>query len=45
MNLNALFTRIARGGSNTRRRGRRTNRPRGEGSGLIPTVRSLFKRR
>ena len=45
MGLNDMLSRVARGGANTRRRTRRTNRPRGEGKGLIPAVRSLFKRR
>ncbi len=45
MKLNGLLNRLARGGANTRGRRRRSNRPRGEGMGLIPVVRSLFKRR
>jgi hypothetical protein len=45
MNLNGLLNRVARGGSNTRRKSRRSNRPRGEGKGLIPVVRSVFRRR
>ncbi len=45
MNLNGLLNRVARGGRNTRGRGRRSNRPRGEGMGLIPVVRSIFRRR
>jgi hypothetical protein len=40
-----LFQRIAGGGANQSGRGRRSNRPRGEGRGLISTVRSLFGRR
>jgi hypothetical protein len=39
-----ILRKVARGGSNSKRRGRRSNRPRGEGRGLIDTVRSLFKR-
>jgi hypothetical protein len=45
MGLNEMLSRVARGGPNTRRRTRRSNRPRGEGKGLIPVVRSLFRRR
>jgi hypothetical protein len=45
MNLNRLLNSVARGGANTRGRSRRSNRPRGEGRGLIPVVRSIFKRR
>jgi hypothetical protein len=45
MGLNDMLSRLARGGDNKRRRIRRSNRPRGEGQGLIPVVRSLFKRR
>jgi hypothetical protein len=44
MGLNDVLSKVARGGSNTKRRGRRSNRPRGEGKGLIPAVRSIFKR-
>ena len=44
MGLNDVLSKVARGGSNTKRRGRRSNRPRGEGRGLIDTVRALFKR-
>ena len=45
MNLNRLLNMVARGGANTRGRSRRSNRPRGEGMGLIPIVGRLFRRR
>jgi hypothetical protein len=45
MALNDMLSRVARGGKNTKRRPRRSNRPRGEGSGVIPSVRRLFRRR
>jgi hypothetical protein len=45
MGLNDVLSKVARGGSNTKRRGRGSNRPRGEGKGLIPVVRKLFGRR
>jgi hypothetical protein len=45
MGLSEMLKGVARGGSNTRRRGRRSNRPRGEGMGLIPVVKRLFSRR
>jgi hypothetical protein len=45
MNLNNILSKVARGGSNQQRRGRRSNRPRGEGRGLVSTARSLFRRR
>jgi hypothetical protein len=45
MAINDILSRVARGGANTRRRQRRSNRPRGEGIGLIPLVRRLFGRR
>jgi hypothetical protein len=45
MALNDMLARVARGGPNTRGRRRRSNRPRGEGRGLIASVRALFKRR
>jgi len=45
MGLNDALKRVARGGSNTRRRGRKSNRPRGEGFGLIPAVKRVFGRR
>jgi hypothetical protein len=45
MGLNDMLSRVARGGANTKRRGRRSNRPRGEGIGLIPLVRRVFRRR
>jgi len=44
MGLNDILARVARGGNNTKRRQRRSNRPRGEGIGLIPVVRRLFRR-
>jgi hypothetical protein len=44
MGLNDILTRVARGGPNQRGRRRGSNRPRGEGRGLIATVRSLFRR-
>ena len=37
--------RFARGGRNQRGRFRRSNRPRGEGAGLIDTVKRLFGKR
>ena len=40
-----LLQRLASGGPNTRGRGRRSNRPRGEGAGLIDSVRALFRRK
>jgi hypothetical protein len=45
MNFNRILNTVARGGSNQRGRKRRSNRPRGEGAGLIPVVRKLFRRR
>ena len=39
-----LLGRLAGGGANQRGRRRRSNRPRGEGRGLIDSVRSLFGR-
>jgi hypothetical protein len=45
MALNDLLKRFARGGSNTRGRSRRSNRPRGEGIGLVPVVKRLFGRK
>jgi hypothetical protein len=39
-----LLQRLAGGGANARGRGRRSNRPRGEGAGLIDSVRALFRR-
>jgi hypothetical protein len=44
MNLNDMLTRVARGGPNSRGRRRGSNRPRGEGAGLIPTVSAIFGR-
>jgi hypothetical protein len=35
---------LASGGTNQRGRRRRSNRPRGEGRGLIDSVRALFRR-
>jgi hypothetical protein len=40
-----LLKRIAGGGVNQRGRRRRSNRPRGEGRGLIDSVRALLGRR
>jgi hypothetical protein len=40
-----LIERIAGGGPNQRGRRRRSNRPRGEGRGLIDSVRALVGRR
>jgi len=45
MALNDKLRGIARGGANARGRRRGSNRPRGEGRGLISSVRALFKRR
>ncbi len=45
MALNDILARVARGGPNQRGRRRRSNRPRGEGRGLIDSVRAIFKRR
>jgi hypothetical protein len=45
MAINDLLARVARGGPNSRGRRRGSNRPRGEGRGLIATVRALFNRR
>ena len=46
MALNDMLRRLARGGTNARGgRRRRSNRPRGEGRGLIDSVRAMFKRR
>jgi hypothetical protein len=45
MALNDMLTRLARGGRNQRGRRRRSNRPRGEGRGLIDSVRAIFGRR
>lgn len=45
MSLQNLMTRVARGGANTRGRPRRSNRPRGEGIGLIDSIKRLFGRR
>jgi hypothetical protein len=45
MALNDILKGVARGGRNQRGRRRGSNRPRGEGRGLIPTVRAIFKRR
>jgi hypothetical protein len=45
MSIQSLVTRIARGGSNTRRRSRRSNRPRGEGRGFVDSVKRLFGKR
>jgi hypothetical protein len=39
-----LLGRLAGGGPNQRGRRRRSNRPRGEGRGLIDSVRALFSR-
>jgi hypothetical protein len=41
---NGLLRRIAGGGVNQRGRRRGSNRPRGEGRGLIDSVRALFGR-
>jgi hypothetical protein len=38
------LARLAGGGANQRGRKRRSNRPRGEGRGLIDSVRALFGR-
>jgi hypothetical protein len=40
-----LLARVAGGGANQRGRRRRSNRPRGEGRGLIDTVKALIGRR
>jgi hypothetical protein len=40
----SLLQRIAGGGPNQRGRGRRSNRPRGEGRGFVDTIRSLVSR-
>jgi hypothetical protein len=40
-----LFERIAGGGPNQRGRRRRSNRPRGEGRGLIDSVRAIVGRK
>ena len=45
MSIQSFVTRIARGGPNSRGRPRRSNRPRGEGAGLIDTVKRLFGKR
>ena len=45
MALNDILARVARGGPNQRGRRRGSNRPRGEGRGLISSLRSLLKRR
>jgi hypothetical protein len=39
-----LLKRLAGGGANQRGKPRRSNRPRGEGRGLIDSVRALFGR-
>jgi hypothetical protein len=39
-----VLGRLAGGGANQRGRRRRSNRPRGEGRGLIDSVRTLFGR-
>ena len=39
-----FLQRLAGGGANQRGRRRRSNRPRGEGRGLIDSVRALFGR-
>jgi hypothetical protein len=39
-----FLARLAGGGANQRGRRRRSNRPRGEGRGLIDSVRALFGR-
>jgi hypothetical protein len=39
-----FLKRLAGGGANQRGRRRRSNRPRGEGRGLIDSVRALFGR-
>jgi hypothetical protein len=41
----SLLERIAGGGPNQRGRRRRSNRPRGEGRGLIDSVRALVARK
>ena len=43
-NNGGLLQRIAGGGVNQRGRRRRSNRPRGEGRGLIDSVRAIFGR-
>jgi hypothetical protein len=45
MSIQSLVTRIARGGPNVRGRRRRSNRPRGEGAGLVDSVKRLFRKR
>jgi hypothetical protein len=39
-----FLQRLAGGGANQRGRRRRSNRPRGEGRGLIDSLRTLFSR-
>ena len=41
----SFLQRLAGGGVNQRGRRRRSNRPRGEGRGLIDSLRALFGRR
>jgi hypothetical protein len=43
-NQGSFLKRLAGGGANQRGRRRRSNRPRGEGRGLIDSVRALFGR-
>ncbi|MEA2457208.1 MAG: hypothetical protein QOC95_180 [Thermoleophilaceae bacterium] len=40
-----VFARLAGGGANQAGRRRGSNRPRGEGRGLIDSVRTLFRRK
>jgi hypothetical protein len=45
MGLQSMIKGVARGGANTRRRRRRSNRPRGEGRGFVDSIKALFSRR
>jgi hypothetical protein len=40
----SFLQRLAGGGANQRGRGRRSNRPRGEGRGFVDSLRALFSR-
>jgi hypothetical protein len=44
-NQQGLLARVAGGGANQRGRRRKSNRPRGEGRGLIDSVKALIGRR